>query len=65
MLKFVRGRQDKMRSYFIQNQHQKVMPLKFDKPLPSCQICSPSALPVMFTCNFNTFTLNNFLEFVK
>ena len=54
-----------MKGYYIQNQHQKIMPLKLDKPLPNCQICSPKALPVTFSCNFKTFTLKQFLDFIR
>ena len=65
MLKKVRGDRSSMKGYFVQNQHQKIYPLKLDKPLPNCQVCSPKALPVTFSCNFKTFTLKQFLDFVR
>lgn len=48
MLKYLRGQQAKMKSYFIQNQINKVMALKLEKPLPTCAVCSPTAIPVTF-----------------
>ena len=65
MLKKVRGDRGSMKGYYVQNQHQKILPLKLDKPLPNCQVCSPKALPVTFSCNFKTFTLKQFLDFVR
>jgi hypothetical protein len=46
MMKYLRGRQDKMKSYFIQNQKNKIMPLNLENPINTCNVCSPSAIPV-------------------
>lgn len=64
MLKYLRGRQETMRSYFIQNQHNKILALKLEKPLPACGVCSPDALPATLECDFNKFTLQHLVDFV-
>lgn len=40
LLKQLRKERPLMKSYFIQNQLAKIMPLKLDKPVGSCAVCS-------------------------
>jgi ubiquitin-like 1-activating enzyme E1 B len=48
MVKYLRGAREKMRSYFIQNQNNKIMAIKLEKPLPACAVCSSNSIPVTF-----------------
>jgi len=53
-----------MRSYFIQNQSNKIMAVKLEKPLPGCAVCSIDAIPVTLDCNFNQFKLKDLVQFI-
>lgn len=46
MMKHLRGRQGKMKSYFIQNLRNKIVSLNLEPPLATCSVCSPAAIPV-------------------
>lgn len=48
MIKYLRNAQQKMKSYFIQNQENKIMAIKLEKPLATCTVCSPKSIPVTF-----------------
>jgi len=54
-----------MRSYFIQNQRNKILAVKLEKPLPNCGVCSQEAIPVTLECNFNQYTLQNLVTFIE
>lgn len=54
-----------MKSYFIQNQNNKIMALKLQKPLPACAVCSPKAIPVTFECNFTKYTLMDLVKYIQ
>lgn len=64
MMKYIRGSIQQMRSYFIQNQSNKIMPLKLEKPLISCTVCSQKSLPVTIECNFLEFKLEKLVEII-
>ena len=65
LLKHLRGRKEIMKTYFIQNQHGKIFPLKLEKPLETCTICSPNAIPVTIECDFNKITLRNLISLIQ
>lgn len=65
MLKYLRGKDDKLKSYFIQNQHNKIFALKLEKPLINCTVCSPEAIPVTIECNFNQTKLKDLIALIE
>lgn len=43
---------ESLRSFYIQNQAVKVMPVGKELPEPNCQVCSESNSPVIIEGNF-------------
>jgi ubiquitin-like 1-activating enzyme E1 B len=64
MLKCLRGKRDKMRGYFVQNQNSKIMAVRLEQPLPECAVCGPGAMPVVVECDFNAFTLRQLVDYI-
>jgi ubiquitin-like 1-activating enzyme E1 B len=65
MVKYLRGEKQRMRSYFIQNQHHKILAVKLERPLPGCGVCSEEAIPVTVECNFNQYSLRDLVGFIE
>ena len=54
-----------MKTYFIQNLNTKVIALKTEANLPTCQICHLSSVPVIISANLTKYTLQNLVEMIK
>lgn len=65
MLKYLRQKKDKLKTYFIQNQQSKVLALKLEKPLGECSVCSAGAIPVTIECNFNETRLKDLVGLIE
>jgi hypothetical protein len=65
MLKYLRDRKASLKTYFIQNQHSKILSLKLEKPLPDCGVCSERAFPVTVECNFKETKLQDIVKLVQ
>lgn len=64
MFKLFLGNNEYLKSYYVQNQSQKVRALKVEKPLPTCTVCSVQAAPVGMEANFAMATFRNIVEVV-
>ena len=47
MMKLVKNKRDKMKSYFVQNLNTKLIGLKTEANLETCQICHLTSIPVI------------------
>ena len=65
MLKQLSNKQEKLRSYFVQNQQSKLYALKLEKPLSGCAVCSSDAIPVRVECNFNSYRLSHLVRLIE
>lgn len=65
MLKHVSNQHSRLRSYFVQNQHSKLLALKLEAPLSSCAVCSAQAIPVRVECNFNEYKLGRLVQLIE
>ena len=65
MLKLVKNQREKMKSYFVQNLNTKVIGLKTEANLETCQICHPTSIPVIVSTNLSKFTLENLVQMIK
>ena len=54
-----------VKSSYIQNQHRKILPLKSEKPLENCQVCSERAQPIIVETSFEKYKLADLINFLK
>jgi ubiquitin-like 1-activating enzyme E1 B len=57
MMKHVKNQREKMKSYFVQNLNTKVIGLKTETNLETCQICHSTSIPVIVSTNLSNFRL--------
>ena len=65
MLKYLREKKDKLRSYFIQNQMTKILALRLEKPNEQCHVCSDKAFPCIIDCNFEVTNLKDVISVIE
>ena len=65
MLKMFYSEADKLKQYYVQNQGQKVLGLRIEKPLSDCQVCSQRAIPVIMVANFEKTSFYLVVSFIS
>lgn len=59
MIKLLSDNVGHMRSYFVQNQPNKILPLRLESPVTTCKTCSSQAQPVIIEADMHEYRLKD------